>query len=155
MIYKRILLTTDGSENNKVAIEDGIELAKELDADVTVLSVIDSSRFTAIYDSIPFDKLFPRLDEESRMAVDRAVGEGKKRGVRIKGKVVDGNPVEEMIKESMDHDLIVMGSLGRTGLSHLLMGGVAEKVVRFATRPVVLVRNDRDDRDPFNSSSER
>ena len=77
MIYKRILLTTDGSENNKVAIEDGIELAKELDADVTVLSVIDSSRFTAIYDSIPFDKLFPRLDEESRMAVDRAVGEGR------------------------------------------------------------------------------
>ena len=112
MKYKKILLTTDGSENNKIAIEDGIELAKELDADVLVLSVIHSSSFTSIYETIPFQKLFPKLDEESRRAVDLAVEEGRKRGVRIKGKVVEGHPVEEIIKESKDYDLIVMGSPG-------------------------------------------
>ena len=72
--------------------------------------------------------------------VEYAVTEGKKKGVRITGKVVYGHPADEIIKISKDYDLIVMGSLGRTGVSHLLMGSVAEKVVRFAYCPVLVVR---------------
>ena len=84
------------------------------------------------------------MDELSKKAVDNAVMEGKKKGVRITGKVVNGHPADEIIKESKKYDLIVMGSLGRSGMSHLLMGSVAEKVVRFAACPVLVIRRTQD-----------
>ncbi len=58
----------------------------------------------------------------------------------VKTLVIEGSPANEIITASKDYDLIVMGSLGRTGLSHLLMGSVAEKVVRHASCPVLVVR---------------
>ena len=140
MIYNKILLPTDGSENNKVAIEHAIALAKELNADITALSVIDRSYLSSLYESIPLPEFSPEVDEVSRRAVDCAVKEGQKMGVRITGKVIDGHPADEIIKASKDYDLIVMGSLGRSGMSHLLIGSVAEKVVRFAHCPVLVIR---------------
>ncbi len=140
MIYKRILLPTDGSENNKVAIEHAIALAKELDADVTALSVVDRSLLASFYNSISFPNLLAQLQEMSRKAVYDAVTEGEKKGVRISANILDGQAADEIIKESKNYDLIVMGSLGRTGLSHLLIGSVAEKVVRLADCPVLVVR---------------
>ena len=65
--------------------------------------------------------------------------------VRVRGFVRYGAPTPTILElaESSGHDLIVMGTHGRTGVSHLLMGSVAEKVIRHATCPVLVVPGAR------------
>ncbi|MDD1743881.1 MAG: universal stress protein, partial [Methanomassiliicoccales archaeon] len=55
-------------------------------------------------------------------------------------KIEEGSPPRKIMEMSKNYDLIVMGTLGRTGVSKLLLGSVAEKVVRFAECPVLVVR---------------
>lgn len=155
MTYHKILLPTDGSENNQVAVEHAIALAKELDADLVVLSVIDKSYLTDLSESIPLPELFPEADEISKKAVDSAVAKAKNEGVRVSGKVIYGHPAAEIIKDSWNYDLIVMGSLGRSGLSHLLMGSVAENVVRFAHSSVLVIRKTQNGEIKKDSENER
>lgn len=63
-------------------------------------------------------------------------------GVRVRHRLVEGQPVDEILRLAKETgcDLIVMGTHGRTGLGRMLMGSVAEKVVRTASCPVVTVR---------------
>ncbi len=143
--FERILIPTDGSENAKEAATRGLELAKLMDAEVTTVSVMDNgslyfgrgSRQTAVLS-------YPYLEEEANLAVDQVSQEGKAMGVVVKKIVMKGVPANEIIKASKDYDLIVMGTFGHTGLSHLLMGSVAEKVVRFASCPVLVIRTHKE-----------
>ncbi len=142
--FDKILIPTDGSENAKAAAVKGLALAKLLNADVTAISVVDSGALNAnrgfrraAVDNYPF------LEEESSAAVEQVRQEGEGMGVVVKKIVMKGVPANEIIEASKDYDLIVMGTLGRTGLSHLLMGSVAEKVVRFASCPVLVIRSHR------------
>jgi nucleotide-binding universal stress UspA family protein len=63
--------------------------------------------------------------------------------VKVAPRVEHGNPAHIIIEMSKDYDLIVVGTLGRSGISKLLMGSVSEKVVRFAECPVLVVRNPK------------
>ncbi len=76
-------------------------------------------------------------------AVDKVSKEGSEMGVNVKTIVKNGSPAHEIIEESKNHDLIVMSSLGNTGLTHLLVGSVAEKVIRFAACPVLVVKSSK------------
>ena len=66
--------------------------------------------------------------------------EGKAAGVTVIKKLVEGIPEEVIIKEGKKDDLIVMGCKGLTGLDHILMGSVCEKVSHHAKAPVLIVR---------------
>lgn len=83
---------------------------------------------------------YPFLYEEAEAAVEQVSKEGEGMGVAVKRIVRKGDPANEIIAVSKDYDLIVMGTLGLTGLSHFLVGSVAEKVVRFASCPVLVIR---------------
>jgi nucleotide-binding universal stress UspA family protein len=143
--FEKILITTDGSDNAKIAITQGLVLAKIMKAEVTALSVLDIGQLytrkglrRADVDNYPF------LEEEAIAAVEQVRKEGEEMGIVVKKLVRKGVPANEIIGVSKDYDLIVMGTLGRTGLDHLLMGSVAEKVVRFASCPVLVIRGHRD-----------
>jgi nucleotide-binding universal stress UspA family protein len=138
--YKRILIPTDGSNNSRRAIEHGLELAKLLNSDVTAVSVIDVSDLasrTQVFTPTP-------LASTQADVTDAAVAEvamlAKGMGVRATTQVRMGSPALDIIEMSQKYDLIVMGTKGRTGLPHLLMGSVAEKVVREAKCPVLVVK---------------
>jgi len=135
-LYEKILVPTDGSESTEAAIDYALELAKTLGAHITALSVFDETNYSSIPD-LPEHESF--LYKESEEAVDRVVEEGKKKGVKVVKKVKSGIPAKEIIEASRHFDLIVMGTVGRTGISHLLLGSVAGKVVRFAACPVLVV----------------
>jgi nucleotide-binding universal stress UspA family protein len=141
MPFKKILIPTDGSENAKAAAIQGLELAKLINAQVTVISVIDEDSGFAIRG---FRRAavegYAYLEEEAKKAVDQIGQEAERIGLSVKKIIRKGAPANEIIMASKDYDLIVMGTLGHTGLAHLLMGGVAEKVVRFASCPVLLIR---------------
>ncbi len=138
---KRILIPTDGSENAKAAVSRGLELAKLLGAQVTALNVVDLSAFIGYGDALSLPNLLPILKREGQDIVEQVRQEGERRGVQVNTMVETGTPSHKIVDISKDHDLIVMGSLGRTGMSHLLLGSVAERVVRHATCPVLIVRN--------------
>lgn len=140
MSFKKILIPTDGSEYTKVAIKKGLKLAKQTGATVTALYVVDQTAFI----NIPMDSttlnIYALLEEEGRNALDFVKKMGAEMEVPVEIRMESGSPVKNIIELSKSFDLIVMGTLGRGGLSKLLMGSVAEKVVRHADCPVMLVR---------------
>lgn len=139
-LFKKILIPTDGSEYTKAAIAQGLELARLMDAQVTALYVVDQTSFV----NFPMDStvvsIYSVLEKEGKDAVDYVLAEGQKKGVKVEAMVEEGSPVKKIVDAARTHDLVVMGTLGRTGISKLLLGSVAERVVRYAPCPVLVVR---------------
>ncbi|MBI4392701.1 MAG: universal stress protein [Euryarchaeota archaeon] len=136
--YKRILIPTDGSERVKTAVEKGVALASLTKGSVTALFVVDQQTFSHLdYQWEAINQLLTKQGEEAVSYVAELAAEAK---VPIRTEIVSGHPADEIVKAASRHDLIVMGTLGRTGLDHLLMGSVAEKVMRHAPCPVMVVR---------------
>jgi nucleotide-binding universal stress UspA family protein len=146
-LYHRILIPTDGSDYTRTATTHGLWLAKMSGADVTALFVVDD----AIFMNQTWGQMLPSgspdltyvLEDEGKKAVGAVRQEGEKMKVKVTPKVEHGNPAHVIIEMSRDFDLIVVGNLGRSGISKLLMGSVSEKVVRFAECPVLVVRNPK------------
>ncbi len=143
--FERILIATDGSDNAKAAATQGLALAKLMEADVTVVSVVDIGELYTRKGLRRADvDNYPLLEEEASANVEQVGKEGEAMGLVVKKIVRKGVPANEIVAVSKDYDLIVMGTLGRTGLSHFLVGSVAEKVVRFASCPVLIIRGEKD-----------
>jgi nucleotide-binding universal stress UspA family protein len=138
--FNKILIPTDGSEYTKEAIKKGLELAKVLDAEVTALYVVDQTSFINFPMDSTIVSVYSLLEKEGKDAVDFIKSEGAKLGLNVNVKIEEGSPPRKILETSKQFDLIVMGTLGRTGVSKLLLGSVAEKVVRFAECPVLVVR---------------
>lgn len=133
--YRKILVATDGSDTAKNVVSSGIELAKAVGAKLYAMYVI-SSRFgsgKAVRD---------HFIEEGNEALAYVREAGKAADVEIESVMLEGVPSEEIVDfaEKNNIDLIVMGSLGKTGLSKLLLGSVAENVIRHSKKQVLIVR---------------
>jgi len=139
-LFKKILIPTDGSDNTKEAILKGLEMAQVMDAEVTALYVVDQTSFINFPMDSTIVSVYSLLEKEGQDAVEFVKAEGAKLGVKVTTKVEEGSPARKIIDASRQHDLVVMGTLGRTGISKILLGSVAERVVRFADCPVMVVR---------------
>jgi nucleotide-binding universal stress UspA family protein len=144
-IYKKILIATDGSENSKKAIQSGIELASCTGADVHAIYVVSTrSRFGGIpqrgADWIRTIK--SDLEEEGKKALDDAKKAAEEKGVNIETAIIEGHPANEIIDyaDKNGADLIVIGTLGKTGVNKFLLGSVAQNVVAHANSKVLVVR---------------
>ena len=128
-LYKKILLATDGSEQNKKAVTHAIEQAKISGAELHAVYVLDTKT-----DYEPKSYLSTDLSNVENIA--------KKEGIDVKKWIVKGHPAEEILKLAKEKaaDLIVMGSLGRSGIEKILLGSVADKVIRNSSIPVLIVR---------------
>jgi len=141
-MYRKILIATDGSEPNKKAISYGIELAKLSEAKVYAVFVVDTASFASIPMDTGWEMMYELLQKEGADATRLVEEEAKADGVEIESAVIEGHPSHEIIDfaERNDVDLIVMGTLGKSGLDRFLLGSVAEKVTRNAKVPVLVVR---------------
>ncbi|MFB6072747.1 MAG: universal stress protein [Halobacterium sp.] len=140
--YERILVPTDGSDATREAVEHAIDLAAEHGADVHALYVVNSASFAGLPMDSSWESVSSMLSEEGAAALDEVEGLADDRGVPFERALVDGNPSREIVRYAEDEgcDLIVMGTHGRGGIDRLLLGSVAEKVVRSSTVPVLTVR---------------
>ena len=138
--YRKILLPVDGSESAQNAMRMGLELARLFGAEVTALSVVDMASFSQTAQGYMLPDMYAYVDQAAEASVKEVVNEGESMGVKVKGVVSRGSPPQDIIERSKDHDLIVMGTRGRSGVSHALLGSVAEKVVRFASCPVMVIK---------------
>ena len=146
-MYRKILVPVDGSETSKRGFTEACRLAKEQDARLRCLYVIDEHYLTANYMGFMYmPDLIDKLRDSGKEILEEASEQARKGGVQV----------ESVMRESTEHrvsykildeaktwgaDLIVMGTHGRRGLSHLALGSDAESVVRNSPVPVLLVRS--------------
>lgn len=140
MSFTNILVPTDGSEYTKAAIHKAMELAKLSGGKITALYVLDQTVLTNMPMDTAVMNVYNTLEKEGKDAVDFVRDLGAQEGVPVELSIKEGTPVKVILEESGKYDIIVMGTLGRTGMSKLLMGSVAERVVRAANCPVLVVR---------------
>jgi nucleotide-binding universal stress UspA family protein len=142
---RRILVPTDFSPCSQNALAYGAALAEKFGAELVVLHVVqDLAVFIpeAVLGAPPPLPPVQQFIAAARAALDRAIAGLGLSGVAVRGEVGEGPPAEEVVRLAREQavDLIVMGTYGHTGLAHLLLGSVAERVVRRAPCPVLTVR---------------
>jgi nucleotide-binding universal stress UspA family protein len=144
--YRNILIATDGSENTQRAISYGIEIAKLSRATIHALYVVDTTSFSSIPMDAGWEEMYEIMKKEGEKAVFEVKERGEAAGVEVREVLWEGHPSTEIINfaENNDIDLIVMGTLGKTGLDRFLLGSVAEKVVRNSKVPVLVVRSQEE-----------
>lgn len=130
----RILVTTDTGDKSKASAIYAIKLAKAVGGSVTALYVNDSTNYV---NNLACGTPGIRGDNALGWIADK----GNEFGTIVKTMTVDGIPADEIIKNMSDFDILVMGTAGREGVSHLLLGSVTEKVIRYSKCPVIAVRN--------------
>lgn len=142
---RRILIPTDGSEGVKPAVRKAIDLAAALGSEVLGLYVVDSAAFAALPGDFGWGTIRTAFAEQADAALGFVEEAARERGVPSARRVTEGHPAAEIVRvaEEWPADLVVMGTLGRTGLAHLLLGSVAERVIRHAPCPVLVVRAPR------------
>ena len=148
-MYKRILVPVDGSATSTLGLQHALELAKSQGARVRVLNVVDEMAVVPMFYGYPED--LRTVLESMREFGTKAIAEGgelaRKAEVQADTAIVEahGRFVSEVILEEakkFEADLIVMGTHGRRGLNRLILGSDAERVLRAADVPVLLVRAD-------------
>ncbi len=142
-LYRNIMIATDGSENSQRAISYGIKLAKFSGATVYAVYVVNTP--STISDSWTAGKetMHEVMRDDGKNILSRVKKFGEDSKVPVKEILLEGHPSFEIINfaEKNNIDLIVMGTLGKTGIEKFLLGSVAEKVVRNSKVPVMVVHN--------------
>lgn len=139
-MYEHILVPTDGSEGTARAVENALEIAERFDSTIHALFVVDAA--TTFPADFNMDRLIDKYEEEGENAVEDIAGKSDARGVDVVTAVREGDPFEVINRyaETNDIDMVVMGTHGRSGVDRLVMGSVAERVVRTSEVPVLTVR---------------
>jgi nucleotide-binding universal stress UspA family protein/predicted MFS family arabinose efflux permease len=143
-MYRSVLVATDGSENSEFAVKNAVNIAKKNNAALTVLFVLDPSNLSGLAGALDTsENIAGAAKEDSAEAFRKAVELGTSAGIEVTTKILQGHPADMIAEESANHDLCVCGSLGRTNAKRVVIGSVAEKVVRSAYCPVLVCRKNQ------------
>jgi len=141
---ERVLVPTDFSDYSELALQYGVSFCREYGAEMILLHVLEDPFYPATGASFGFDMsdFFTRMEAETRSRLEEIVSSEAARDIKIQPMIVRGTPFLEIIRvaKERDVDMVVLATHGRTGLAHVLMGSVTEKVVRKAPCPVLVVR---------------
>ena len=143
MQVRSILVPTDFTENSRSALRYASELARRLDASITALHVIPDEEVAGVYIQKRSPERIKEIQGEVEKEFEKFVPEDIESSVQVQRQVRVGEPYVEIIRHTKEGgvDLIVMATHGRSGISHTLLGSVAEKVVRRAGCPVLTVKH--------------
>jgi nucleotide-binding universal stress UspA family protein len=137
----RILVPVDFSEHSEHALRYAVELAKVYRATLHLVHVYPASAYIAP-PLLPGPVIVGQFRDQSQKAFDDFLARAKtEHAVPMTGTLLEGVPHVEILRAAKDvgADLIVVGTHGRTGIEHLLLGSVAERVLRGAHVPVMTV----------------
>lgn len=140
---KKILIATDGSPSALRALDLGLELAEEDGARPVLVHVAPTSEFLPVSGfAMGPVAVQHELDETDQAPLDEASRMADERGLESEVRLLSGNPAKEIAAyaDSIDADLIVLGSHGYGAISSILLGSVSRGVLRLTNRPVLIVR---------------
>lgn len=138
-----IMIAIDLSPFSTDVVNAGVELARKLQLPVTLLTIVEQSLGVALPEAGP--AFIDDWEERLRLAEERMKDFIQEHaGVEIQAEVMLGRPKEDTISTALERgvEMLVIGTRGRTGLEHMLMGSTAEYIIRHSTIPVLVV--------PFN-----
>jgi nucleotide-binding universal stress UspA family protein len=147
-MYRRVLVPLDGSDTAARGVREAAGLAKAQGARLRLLNVLDERFFMSAgegYAMVDITELIESLRAEGRKALDAASKAALRQRVKVDTSLVEsrGRPVSDVILDEARKwraDVIVMGTHGRRGINRMLLGSDAERVLRSAPVPVLLVR---------------
>ena len=140
---KKILIATDGSDSAHEALEFGLDLAAEQDAKAFIVHVAPAvdvmpyANFGYVAPSVPHE-----FDEHDRECLQEAAELAAEKGVDVETGLLKGRPADEIVTyaDTIDADLIVVGSRGHGAIASALIGSVSRGVLHESRRPVLVVR---------------
>lgn len=141
MTIKKVLIPTDFSELSNEAIDTALPMVKQLGAEISFLHIIERldhpDEMTAL-----FDEGYAYLMDRAHALLNDLVIRAKQENITAESEIANGTPYLEILRmaEKIGADLIIMGTHGRKGLDHMLMGSQAERVVRMAACPVTTIK---------------
>ena len=144
-MYERILVAVDGSDTSNLALQEAITLAKDQHSMLRLLHVVD---LTMAYSSVEAPTVIGyqnALKAQGRKLLADCSASARTAGVEFDSKLDEalGAHIYDVIEEEAKRwpaDLIVIGTHGRKGMRRLLLGSVAEGLIRISSKPVLLVR---------------
>jgi nucleotide-binding universal stress UspA family protein len=140
---KTILCATDFSDCSTAALGAAVDLAKRMGARIRLVHVFQLPSYVGWEEGMATAAMSGEFLQELRAQSDkqlqRQLAECRKTGVEVEAELVDGAPYLQLVERSAKADLVVIGTHGRTGLPRLMLGSVAERVVRLAKCPVLTV----------------
>lgn len=141
-----VVVGTDGSDEAESAERVGVALAAALGANLSVVSVVDEAGALAsvgagmVSDGM-VESVRDALSDRAETAIRRVVDRATDAGVDADGAIIDGEPSRRLREHAarVDADLVVVGTHGRRGVRRIVLGSVAERLLRSADRPVLIV----------------
>ena len=144
-LAETILIATDGSDRNRTAIEEGLKIARLCGSKIWAIYVVDTSVFAPVQYGTAMagpgkTEVNRELDDETEQIATRV--RDLAGGVPVNMVIREGRPAAEIIRFAAEKkaDLIVIGSRGKGGIERLLLGSVADEVVRTAPCSVLVVK---------------
>jgi universal stress protein A len=143
----KILVPTDFSEYSDRALKQALNIAKQYKAEVFLLHAVSEDAYPTNLDSAPPEVVVRRIKDGTVVSAQETLQKQldsfpQHEGVNVVTNIRHGVPYEEILKEAEEKeiDLIVIASLGRSGIAKYLIGGVARNVLKGAKCPVLLTK---------------
>jgi nucleotide-binding universal stress UspA family protein len=139
-LFDKILIATDGSENNRAAVEEALQIGRVCGSTVIAAYVMDISVFESASADVAIRDTWTVIQREADAALARICTMAN--GVTLETVTLEGKPAAEITRFASENkiDLIVIGTQGKRGFERLLLGSVAEQVVRSAPCKVLVVK---------------
>ncbi len=139
-LFEKVLVAIDGSEKNRPAVAEALRLGRACGAEIHAVYVIENSTIESVAGESAGCDVWTVLQKEAAAALHEAVEESD--GMKVETAILEGSPAKEILRYAAEHaiDLIVLGTQGKKGLERLLLGSVAETVIRSAPCRVLVVK---------------
>lgn len=147
-MYRHILAAVDGSATSDLALQEAIKLAKEQQAALRLIHVIDETQtYMMVEAPLPIADYQKAMREAGQKVLATCLTTARQAKIEVDTKLAILEVLAQRICDAINEeakrwpaDLIVIGTHGRHGFNHLMLGSVAEGVIRLATKPVLVIR---------------
>lgn len=139
---KKILIPTDGSDCSLRATTFAINFAKNCNAEIYAIYVVDTIILEELTRAIGTKDVEKELKEKGEHYLDYVVESAEKEGIKAEAIIAKGEPHDQIVffAKTKGIDMIVMGSYGRRGTKRILIGSVTSRVIEYAPCPVLVVK---------------
>lgn len=146
-MYRNILVAVDGSHTSEMALQEAIKLARDLSGKLRIVHAVEMVNLNFDSEFAGLNAIWETMRKSGETILAKAQAAAREAGIAAETKLIEidtlGRRIPEVVAEeaqSWPADVIVIGTHGRRGISHLFLGSVAEGVVRVASTPVLLIR---------------
>jgi nucleotide-binding universal stress UspA family protein len=150
-MFRAILVPIDGSQTASQALDEAIRFAKDQGATMRIVHVADTVTLSYDMEFVDIAEIRRSLRNAGEELLEKALGKAQAAGIEADIKLVEIQEPSQRIADAIVEetrnwtaDLLVIGTHGRRGLDHFLLGSVAEAVTRIAPVPVLLIRGKKD-----------